>query len=74
MMTARHACHDHSPPARTRTMIAIARRAADLLLPLITPPKGSGEHAAGGSADRHPPVPATAPGRSRQRQAAPAGS
>jgi hypothetical protein len=55
-------------------MIAIARRAADLLLPLMTPPEGSGEHAAGGSADRHPPVPATAPGRSRQRQAAPARS
>jgi hypothetical protein len=51
-------------------MIAAAPRAADPLLPLMTPPAGSGEHAAGGSAGPHPPAPATAAGRSRQRQAA----
>jgi hypothetical protein len=49
-------------------MIAMARPGADLLL--MTPPEGSGEHAVGSSADLHPPVPANAPGRSRQGRAA----
>jgi hypothetical protein len=48
------------PLAPTRTMIAMARPGADLLL--MTPPEGSGEHATGSSADLHPPVPANAPG------------
>jgi hypothetical protein len=55
-------------------MIAAAQRATDLLLPPMTTQEGSGEHAAGGSADPHSAVPATAPGRSRQSQACPAGS
>jgi len=54
-------------------MIAAMQRAAHPLLPLM-PPRGSGEHAAGGSADLHPPVRATAAGRSRPRQADPVGS
>jgi hypothetical protein len=73
MMTARRApAACRSRAGLTRTLITAAQRAADLL-PLMTQPEGSGERAAGGSADLHPPVPASAPGRSRQRQAAPAG-
>jgi hypothetical protein len=77
MMTARRtpaACHVPRAAAPTRTVIAAAQLAADPLLPLMTPPEGSDEHGAGGSANAHPPVPATVPGRSRQIQATPAGS
>jgi hypothetical protein len=76
MMTARRAlaaCRSPSLAAAPRTLIAAAQRAADLL-PLMARPEGSGEGAAVGSADLHPPVPASAPGRSRQRQACRVGS
>jgi hypothetical protein len=59
---------------RARSLAWQLQRATDLLLPPMTTQEGSGEHTAGGSADPHSAVPATAPGRSRQSQACPAGS